>query len=63
MASDLYPVPSVSPLSSIVAWRDLLLAAIDEALDRDDVWPDGEAETARGYVEDLKLWVSLLDDP
>lgn len=60
--ADTYPVPSVSPLDSIVAWRDLLLAAIDEALDRADVWPEDELETALGYVEDLKLWVSLLND-
>lgn len=61
--ADTYPVPTASPLDDIKQWVGLLLAAIDESLDRSDVWPEGEETTALGYVQDLKLWVSLLTNP
>lgn len=58
---DRYPLPSISPLVDIDQWRDLLLAAVDEALDRRDVWDDADADAALGFVEDLKLFISLLE--
>jgi hypothetical protein len=55
-----YPTPTESPLIDIEQYIPLLLAAVDQELDRPDVWPDGEAEIARGFIEDLKSWIMGL---
>jgi len=52
-----YPTPTASPFADIGQYVPLLLTAIDAALDRRDVWPDSDVDTALGYVEDLKAWV------
>lgn len=59
--TDRYPVPTASPFDDIEQYVGLLLAAVDSELDRSDVWPDADAQTALGYVQDLKAW--LVDLP
>lgn len=56
-----YPTPTASPFVDIGQYVGLLLAAIDEALDRADVWDEGDAATAQGYMEDLKAWIAELE--
>lgn len=55
-----YPTPTASPFDDPVQYIPLLLTAVEAALERLDVWPEGEEDTALGYVEDLKAW--LMDN-
>lgn len=54
-----YPTPTDSPDNDISQYIPLLLTAIDEALDRPDVWPDADVDLCLGYMEDLKAWIAL----
>lgn len=54
-----YPTPTQPPDQDISQYVPLLLAAIDEALDRPDVWPEPDVDLCLGYMEDLKAWLIL----
>jgi len=56
-----YPLPTAGPFEDIVEWIPYLISAVDEALDRSDVWEEADYETAMGYVEDLKAWLAEWD--
>jgi hypothetical protein len=60
MSGFAYPTPTDTPQNDIAQYVALLLAAIDESLDRPDVWPEGDEDTAQGYMEDLKYYVMEL---
>lgn len=55
-----YPTPTASPLQDWRQYIPLLLAAVDESLDRVDVWEESDADSALGYIEDLKVWLTEL---
>jgi len=55
--TSVYPAPTASPFADIGQYAGLLLAAVDAELDRWDVWDESEADTALGYVQDLKAWL------
>lgn len=55
-----YDVPTASPLVDIAQYIPLLLAAVEAALDRPDVWPEGQEDIAMGYMEDLKVWITEI---
>lgn len=55
----LLPTPTAAPADNPGQWLPFILAAIDEALDRDDVWDD--PDTARTYLDDLRdLMIQLM---
>lgn len=54
-----YPTPTASPFEDAQQYIALLLGAIDLELDRADAWEDAEANTALGYIEDLKQYIML----
>lgn len=56
-----YPLPTASPLTDWRQYIPLLLAAVDESLDRESVWEEEDALTALGYIEDLKVWLTELN--
>lgn len=65
-----YDVPDASPYDSgfqtfdakisegLIPYLPLILSAIDAELARPDVWPEGSAATAMGYIEDLKSYLA-----
>lgn len=57
-----YPVPTASIFVDMAQYIPLLLAAVDVALDNEYVWDEADADTALGYIGDLKLWLSLLEN-
>jgi microcystin-dependent protein len=57
-----YDAPTADPFTDIAQYVPLLLAAVDVALDRPDVWPEGEEDSAQGYMEDLKVWITEISN-
>lgn len=56
-----YPTPTASPFDDIEQYIGLLLGAVDDSLDRPDVWDASESSIAMGYMEDLKAFIQELD--
>lgn len=52
-----YPVPTASPYTDIAQYIPLLLTAVENTFERPDVWPEGQEDTALGYIGDLKAWL------
>lgn len=57
-----YDPPTDSPFNDIEQYIPLLIAAVEEALNRPNVWPDESADDALGYMQDLIAWIQEIPD-
>lgn len=62
MTGGTYPTPTDTAYNDIEQYIPLLLGAISEELDRDEVWEQGEEANARSYIDDLITWISRLGE-
>jgi|SRR3990172_6068094 len=56
-----YPAPTESPFFDFCQYIPLLISAVQEELDRDEVWQDSEVVQARGFMQELYRYLMQLE--
>lgn len=51
------PLPTTDPETDICEYIGLLISAIEEFLEKRDIWLPEDYETAYDYMQNLKTWL------